>query len=371
MIRKMKKFLFPIAACAALLAACNDGQVKFTVNVQDPQGATVDIIDYTTQDVLASATPDDNAATLTLQGKAPKDALLGVRMEDESWISIFFNDGEEVNVDLANRALSGSELNDQVGYFDNKLNDDYESLNDFAEEIGELDEAEQIVKITELQAKANGFLEGIKDMVKSNKDNLLPAAFMEYVVNFIDKDELEEEGLLDPSLPYIQHPYAQSVLKRVEEAEAKQAEAEAEADKIIGTKFIDLEEPDVNGNMHKLSEFVGNGKWVLIDFWAAWCGPCRGEMPNVVANYKKYHDKGFDIVGLSFDNDKDAWVKAIKELDMPWNHLSDLKGWESAAAGVYGIRAIPASLLVDPEGTVVARNLRGDALGSKLAEIFD
>ena len=93
-------------------------------------------------------------------------------------------------------------------------------------------------------------------------------------------------------------------------------------------------------------------------------------MPNVVAAYEKYHAKGFDIVGLSFDKDKDAWLKAIDELKMPWTHLSDLKGWETVAASTYGINAIPASLLVDPEGIIVARDLRGKALGSKLAEIF-
>ena len=134
--------------------------------------------------------------------------------------------------------------------------------------------------------------------------------------------------------------------------------------------FLDLEEADVNGKMHKLSEFVGQGKWVLIDFWASWCGPCRAEMPNVLANYKKYHDKGFDIVGLSFDQERLAWVTAISELGLPWIHLSDLRGWNSIAADVYGINAIPASILVDPQGKIVAQDLRGEELGEKLREIF-
>lgn len=145
---------------------------------------------------------------------------------------------------------------------------------------------------------------------------------------------------------------------------------QAEKQKMIGKQFTDLEETDVNGKMHKLSEYVGKGRWVLVDFWASWCGPCRAEMPNVVANYEKYHNKGFDIVGLSFDKSKDAWVRAISDLQMPWIHLSDLRGWQSVASSVYNIRSIPASLLIDPKGKIVAVDLRGELLGEKLKEIF-
>ena len=139
----------------------------------------------------------------------------------------------------------------------------------------------------------------------------------------------------------------------------------------IGKQFIDLQEADVNGQIHSLSEYVGKGKWVLIDFWASWCGPCCGEMPNVVANYQRYHDKGFEVVGLSFDIKKQAWINAINYFEMTWINLSDLKGWDSIAAETYLITGIPANFLVDPKGKIIAANLRGEALGEALKAIFE
>ena len=141
-------------------------------------------------------------------------------------------------------------------------------------------------------------------------------------------------------------------------------------DELIGKRFVDLREADPNGKYHRLSKYVGKGKWVLVDFWASWCGPCRREMPNVVAAYNKYHDKGFEIVGLSFDVNKDAWVKAIESWDMPWIHLSDLKGWQSEAGRIYGINGIPDNILINPDGIIVARNLRGSELEERLSDIF-
>jgi thiol-disulfide isomerase/thioredoxin len=112
------------------------------------------------------------------------------------------------------------------------------------------------------------------------------------------------------------------------------------------------------------------GKVVLIDFWASWCGPCRRENPNVVKVYNAYKDKGFDVLGVSLDTNKDKWVAAIASDQLSWHHVSDLKGWSSALSKPYGVRGIPHTVLVDKKGEIIATKLRGGQLEAKLKEIF-
>lgn len=137
----------------------------------------------------------------------------------------------------------------------------------------------------------------------------------------------------------------------------------------VGQIAPDFELSDPDGNLVKLSSL--RGKYILMDFWASWCGPCRKENPNVVALYKQYNNKNFDIIGISLDKDKDKWLEAIEADGLAWNHVSDLKYWDSMAADLYAVSGIPHTILLDPAGKIIAKDLRGDALAAKLAEVLN
>ena len=130
----------------------------------------------------------------------------------------------------------------------------------------------------------------------------------------------------------------------------------------INSKFVDLGLPGPQGQTVWVGDYVGQNKLVLIDFWASWCGPCIRELPNVVKAYERFHDKGLEIVGVSLDKDKASWLAAIEQTGQKWPQMSDLKGWDCAGAQIYGIQSIPANVLIDDHGKIVARDLRGDAL---------
>jgi len=138
----------------------------------------------------------------------------------------------------------------------------------------------------------------------------------------------------------------------------------------VGSAAPDFTMNDPEGKAVALSSF--KGKYVLIDFWASWCGPCRQENPNLVAAYHEFKERNFTVLGVSLDrpNGKDAWLKAIQDDQLAWTQVSDLQFWNNAAAKLYGVRGIPANFLIDPQGTIVAKNLRGEELHTKLQELL-
>jgi peroxiredoxin len=137
----------------------------------------------------------------------------------------------------------------------------------------------------------------------------------------------------------------------------------------VGRQAPELTLPDAQGRQVSLSSF--KGKYLLVDFWASWCGPCRAENPNVVQAYSEFKNKNFAILGVSLDKEKDAWLEAIKSDGLTWTHVSDLKFWQSKAVDVFQFNGIPFNVLIDPQGKIIAQGLRGEELESKLKQVLN
>lgn len=201
-------------------------------------------------------------------------------------------------------------------------------------------------------------LSTILEVANKFKSTKFPAKYIQDIMYDVEYDQLK--ALCDPSTGYYNEPSMEKPKKLLASYDLRHP----------GLMFKELTMKDMDGKDVKLSQWAGKGKYVLVDFWASWCGPCRKEMPNVVEAYKQYKDKGLEIVGVSFDNNKQNWVDAVKKMNMTWPQMSDLKGWQSAASETYGIRSIPSNVLLDPSGKIIAMDLREAKLHEVLAGLL-
>ncbi len=357
-----------IIMCMAVIAAAMPAraqQVKYSVSgTYSAEGKQVYLVDQLTEKAIDSTVVAQGK--FSFEGAAEKDALMAVQAKGKSWQTLFFNDGTPVAVNVNDSTLTGSPLNERL----TKRDLEQALLSKaFWAKVSKMSEDEMRAHEEEISKEYNDMMDAqiafANRMFKEERNSLIPVAFAQ--LYFFDNGAEAYDDLVKEQVPFANHPFLK---KTKDQVAAMLKPEEGPKTAFIGQQFTDLEMADPEGKMHKVSELVGEGKWVLVDFWASWCGPCRAEMPNVLEAYNKYHAKGFEVVGVSFDNKKGAWVRAIDQMKLPWLQLSDLKGWECAAAPIYKIDAIPDNILIDPQGKIVDRALRGKPLQKRLQKIF-
>ena len=376
----MKKYLIFLAVAAAGIVACSANIANYTIKGSNApkDGITVYLTDQISKVPIDSAVVSGGA--FAMKGKAEKDALLMITVGDAKFP--IFNDGKPIRVDVASGSYTGSELNTKLSECDRRNSEAYAEYSTVIDEMEALGPDATEEQQAELMAKYFAAIKKYADffvgMIEENNNSLLPVAFIEHLPSLVSaadnwnkaagEDKLEEVLAANPMIA--NHPFVLNLKQRMAASDEQRKQNAQRQKASVGERYLDLELSGPDGSTHKLSEYVGRGNWVLVDFWASWCGPCIAQVPDLIDIYKKYHPKGLDIVGYSLDSDKDAWVDAVKEQKMPWVQLADLSKKSSQASNVYSVSTIPDNLLISPDGVIVARKLEIKDLEARLSEIF-
>lgn len=378
------KRIFAAAAIAAFLFSCNDKADKGSFTVTGEIKASPDQKIYLEQLYFSSKDPEvlDTAeikgGKFSLAAIAPEEGLFRIRMEDGGG-AIFIN--EENNINFTGVAVSQEPLN---GSFSSPANIALKKLIQHADSIGMLianknrlltefykanvkeDDSIFISTFNEFASLKDNFTKfsfTYADTAKSPVLSLFAATMAP-----IDINEFEAP-LTKLAKRFPKHKgIAEALIYVKSQATQQQTQTKPVTKPAVGVIAPELTMNDVNDKPFSLSQL--RGKYVLIDFWASWCGPCREENPNVVAAFNRFKDKNFTVLGVSLDENKQAWINAIKEDKLNVQQISDLKKWSSAATSLYGIDGIPYNVLIDPQGKIIATDLRESALHNKLAEVL-
>lgn len=367
-----KLFYLPfVFSLVAFLTACGPQENNdFTLNIKINNQPDTWLIAQTRQDgewvKLDSVQTRDGQTTLTGTIESPKLYYLSIK-DSREYIPVFVEAGNitvSAEADqLRHPVVEGSsshevyqELQNELKSFDQRASD----LNSqYREAQANQDEVEKERIIATYDKMEEDKAEAMLAFAKSNNNSVVaPYLAMNYSYMF-GLDELKSiSDVLDESVA--SSTYTRSLNDRIAVLERVE----------VGQPFIDFALNNPEDEPVPLSSVAGDG-YVLVDFWASWCGPCRAENPNVVEAYRKFNDKGFEVFGVSFDRDYDKWVEAIEKDSLHWTHVSDLNFWQSEAGKLYGVQSIPHSILLDPDGIIIAKNLRGEALHEKLAELLN
>jgi len=334
--------------------------------------------------VMDSAVLTGDNGKVELHGKAKEEGLYQL-VFDNGFIVLLSNDGSHVriNIDLSKKenyySIEGSEATQQMKDFTIEYTEKSQRVNRAFVQMDSLKRmaADDSLIMTATTEK-NNQIKSINEYLKSYINKTTHPSVALFVLGWASRSftRSEFESALNDVVKKFPANHSVADLKKtydlqqaqVAEMQRQQKEYENKAKLWVGKPAPDLSLPDQNGKMWSISSF--KGKYVLVDFWASWCRPCRMENPNVVNAFNQYKGKNFTILGVSLDKNKEDWVQAIKEDQLAWTHISDLKFWSSKAVEVFQFDGIPYNILIDPSGMVIAESLRGEELSSKLNELL-